>query len=645
MNLTILGIAGVAALTQGCDLGTSSRFGDTPTTPPSPQGVALAERETAELFGWDSVPTFEATLPKERWALIKMRARDELYEPAELRFEGKALGTVGLRFKGGVGTLGLCVDEQGNLSCAKLSMKIRFDEYRADTRFFRLKRLNLHSMVRDDSKLRERLGYDLFRELEILAPRSAWAVLTVNGESLGLFSMVEQVDGRFMAERFPEAGNGNLYKEAWPIWAEPSYYEEHLQTDPQGQEAAEHTIAAELGAELSTATEPVEQHAVLGRYMAPDYLARYMAVDDAIVNVDGVTAMYTGDNPRYYQNHNYYIYLEQQKPRFWLIPWDLDATFAPRPEFDQVPRWDALEADCSKSHTVWGGARVVSPACDPVFQAMTLDREGYRSAVDNLLSGPFSEETLKADIDRHAAFIESAVASDPTGPGLSSWQASVTALKQRIPLLRARLLSLKEGRVLSPFLLSVDPVNDFENADSESVTLGAVPLSNPHSSVNASLNAMRPLFGEQDLRLDFVYRNEGDPPKNPWGQWIYFSLRLEGAPRALSALSGIRLLLRADSPRILRIDLDSVGHEAPDEGIKFGWEVPIDSTAKQVEVRFSDASLPSWSRPTTDNLSRVLDQVDGIAFHPYCAGRDSAGFLPPDGADPGFLQIDQIEFF
>ena len=71
-------------------------------------------------------------------------------------------------------------------------------------------------MAADPSKLRERLGYSLFREMDIVAPRAVHARVYINGEYHGLFAAVEQVDGRFTANRFPNDGDGNLYKQLWP---------------------------------------------------------------------------------------------------------------------------------------------------------------------------------------------------------------------------------------------------------------------------------------------------------------------------------------------------------------------------------------------------------------------------------------------
>ncbi|HET9931127.1 MAG TPA: CotH kinase family protein, partial [Polyangiaceae bacterium] len=419
----------------------------------------LAERDPAELYDWDHVPTFELSLPPGEFEHLLATAADEVYTRASLTFDQKPIGDVGLRFKGSVGTLESCFDAQGNLTCPKLSMKLGFDEYVPSTRFFRQKRLNLHSMVRDDTKLHERLAYDLYRSMGIVAPRSAWAVVKVNGESLGLFSMVEQIDGRFTANRWPGAGDGNLYKEAWPLSTDAQYYEDHLETGASQPDAAPHSAYVDFTSALSAGGDDKGRGA-LGRYMDLEYLSRYMAVDDAILNVDGVTATYTGDDPRYYANHNFYVYQEEQRGFFWLVPWDMDATFNLRGDFELVPRWNGSGADCTSRYTVWGAARVVSPACDHLFQALASDPSSYQAAVDELLAGDFSEAKLNETIDRHAAFIASAVEHDPKGAGLSAWQGAVSYLKRQLPLVRAHLGRAKLGLSSKPLMLAAESVTD-----------------------------------------------------------------------------------------------------------------------------------------------------------------------------------------
>ena len=79
----------------------------------------------------------------------------------------------------------------------KCSLKLGFDEVDANLRFYGLKKLNFHAMNNDLSRLRERLAYFLFRRFGVPAPRAVHATLTVNGESLGLYALVEEIDSRF----------------------------------------------------------------------------------------------------------------------------------------------------------------------------------------------------------------------------------------------------------------------------------------------------------------------------------------------------------------------------------------------------------------------------------------------------------------
>ncbi len=593
--------------------------------------------DASELFDWAEVPVFEFDLPEARWAELNENALAEEYVEADVRFEGHTLGTVGLRFKGSYGTLDLCFDREGRLICPKLSMKVKFDEYARDRRFFGLKRLNFHSMIRDATKLHEHVAYGLYRAQGLPAPRSTWAELKVNGNTLGLFSMVEQIDGRFTADRFAGGGDGNLYKEAWPESDSASYYAEHLETN---EETATHEGMVAFAAALTSAPDE-ERNAALGMYTDLDALYRYMAVDDAIANSDGITAIYCETEPC--ENHNYYFYQEETRPFFWLIPWDVDAALTPNNPFSQIPHWTMRPTDCETRYAVWD-KEVIAPGCDPVFQALGGDLDRYRAAVNELLDGAFAEDRVLEQIDRASAFIEGAVKADPLGPGIDSFLTSVADLRRDVPILRRRLEALRDGEPIRPVTLDPGSQTTFEDMDDLGVALGAVSLANPRSSVHHLLNSDTPLEGAQDLLLEFEYRDE-PPPNGGWGQWTYFSVPLRGGAQDLRQKTGVRLLVRTDKPRSLRIDIESADYVASNEGIKFGWDVLIGTEPQRIEVRFDGAAIPSWAEATGDERERILSRASGLAFQPSCAGRDAGGYLPEDSTDQGFFQLDQVEFF
>src|SRR5512140_2194542 len=73
----------------------------------------LKDRNAAELFGATTIPAFDFYLPAADWEALQANARAEEYVPAQACFEGKAIGIVGLRFKGSYGSLYNCFDSAG----------------------------------------------------------------------------------------------------------------------------------------------------------------------------------------------------------------------------------------------------------------------------------------------------------------------------------------------------------------------------------------------------------------------------------------------------------------------------------------------------------------------------------------------------
>jgi spore coat protein CotH len=60
--------------------------------------------------------------------------------------------------------------------------------------------------------MNERLGYYMYRNFGVIAPRSNHAVIYINGRFNGVFANTEQIDGPFTNKNFDHSG-GNLYKE------------------------------------------------------------------------------------------------------------------------------------------------------------------------------------------------------------------------------------------------------------------------------------------------------------------------------------------------------------------------------------------------------------------------------------------------
>lgn len=413
--------------------------------PLSPAGGAAGlgplvpdDGEQTWVFDPSEVHVYQLSLDAERWAALQRDARDEQYTEADLSAAGRSLGRVGLRFKGNLGTLVSCFADDGTPRCEKLSMKLKFDEYVPEQRFFGLKRLNFNSMLFDDTLMHERLAYRVYREMGVVAPRSAHARLVINGEDWGLFSLVEDVDGRFTDHHF-DGGDGNLYKEAWPGNADEALLSAALDTN---EELAEHSGFLQFQADLLVAPSATLP-AVAERYLDVDATLAYLAVDQSITNWDGVSAFFcNGDSC---DNHNYYWYQDEAGPRFTLLPWDLDNTFETSPLVG-VPGLFEVPADCAQRFDAMGRT-LRAPACDRLLQALlSAGPARYVAQLDRLLEGPFAPGVIEGWVDEIEEQLAPEVLTDARGPDPSTFEGAVARLRDTVEGLRERAVLERDAR-------------------------------------------------------------------------------------------------------------------------------------------------------------------------------------------------------
>ncbi|HWO13536.1 MAG TPA: CotH kinase family protein [Polyangiaceae bacterium] len=395
----------------------------------------------ANVFGDDAVLEVRLTLSEQDRLSLELDGDDETYVPAAAELVTPAgvqqLARIGMRHKGAY-SLHHCYDEVTGIrsyqdTCARLSYKLKFDEYVVDSRFDGLKRLNLHSSSGDGTRMRELLGYGLFRDFGVLAPRTALAKVYVNGEYEGLFIAVEEIDGRFAKAHFAAGGDGNLYKEVWPTGGlDASAAIAALNTN---EDVADVSAFLAFAQAITAANNPTFA-ADMASWVDLDHTLRYVAVDRALKNWDGIMAFYSATSP-----HNFFWYHDVGgSGRFQLIPWDMDNTswdfdpyMAPQSwvTAPPVPDWNEEPISCS-SRSVWdqsGNTTVVPPRCDRFLDMLAETHfDEFREVAAELLAGPFAMAALEERVDRLSALLEPIVAEDPL-LNSSQWQAERDGFK------------------------------------------------------------------------------------------------------------------------------------------------------------------------------------------------------------------------
>ena len=399
--------------------------------------------EIAFMYNDPVVRTIELEMTPERLAFLDAQPAAEEYVEGSIIIDGVRYDGVGIRYKGSVGAFAFCTDSlnpldpSGAKTCPKLSMKVKFNEFEPGQRFYGVKRLQFHAMNMDPGMLVERMSYKLFREMGVVAPRTAYIRLVINGEFVGIHLLVEQIDGQLVRSRFSEGGKGNLYKEAWPITDSADFYLASLRTNRDEDPSAEKMVGfyQDLEADADSA---------ILKWLDIDYTMAYFAVDRAIKHDDGVQHFYCyGGSAELCRNHNFFWYEEEEADRHWLIPWDMDnAAFGNHFNFVAVPGdWRDENPSCvPEAGLIPFLPPAISPACDPLIHALAGYPDLYREKQQELLDGYFSQAVVESWVDEWADLIRAEVASahayEAVHVAPAQWEAQIADFK--LSLSRAR---------------------------------------------------------------------------------------------------------------------------------------------------------------------------------------------------------------
>jgi hypothetical protein len=206
----------------------------------------------------------------------------------------------------------------------KKSFKISFNRFTKGGKYYGVEKLNLNGEHNDPSVIRSKIGWDIFRQFDIPAPRANHVEVYINNDYYGLYISVEHIDEEFVKSRFTY-NNGNLYKCLWPanlnyLGNDPDLYkleqgDRRVYDLKINEEADDYSdLARFIDILNNTPNEDLvcELNEVFNVY---DYM-KVIAIDIFLGHWDGYI----------YNQNNYYLYHNAISDKLEFIPYDVDNT-------------------------------------------------------------------------------------------------------------------------------------------------------------------------------------------------------------------------------------------------------------------------------------------------------------------------------
>ena len=263
----------------------------------------LEQPEYAEFFEEKKVHRLDVNIDAGDWSAICAAPKDKEYKSADITIDGKTIEDCGFKTHGN-STLNETV--KAGMTC--FPFKIKFDKYTENT-FMGLDELVLCNNYIDVSYARQYAGYEAFRAIGKDAPLSAFFNVYVNGELLGLYTGVEEIDDSYL-ERVFGSHKHNLYKADEMATLAPSMPSWSMK-QKNGNDTADLKKLVKVLDET-----PLGEKGEIESVLDVDSALAYIAVGAVIHHCDG----YGG-----YSAHNYCLYFNDGV--FYVLPWDMDLCF------------------------------------------------------------------------------------------------------------------------------------------------------------------------------------------------------------------------------------------------------------------------------------------------------------------------------
>lgn len=315
----------------------------------------------------------------------------DIYISSTLTFEGETWNDTRIRIRG-----------DSSRELPKKSLKLKFD---TGTFVNGRESLNFNADYGDKSYLNSILSSFLMRESGQISFEAEPAKLYLNGEYLGFFIRIENIDDDFL-EANALSKNDNLYKATrdgatLSIYDDAFLYWEKKTNDESIRDDLE-ILMSEVNA--------VSDSDFYNFFVQNTFY-------DQMVNIYAMNILLSNGSTYY---HNYYLYHDLEASKWLMLPWDMDKTFY-----------------TYGSNLIYNHGSNTWESDNPLHQRALIDPQIFsdiQTRIDELESTIFNSQHIFPIIDSLAVVFEQPILEDSNDniSDISEWQTGITNVKNFI---------------------------------------------------------------------------------------------------------------------------------------------------------------------------------------------------------------------
>jgi spore coat protein CotH len=338
------------------------------------------------------VSNVNLTLPQDSFNALNTNTLTAVYQRASVVITTAAgisttLNDIGVRLKGQASRTNLY---------GKAPLKLKFDVFVPNQKFMGLTRMTLNSMAQDPSFISETTAYRIYRAMGVVAPRTTYSWVTLNGQDFGLYANIESIDAQMLKRWLSPVHvySSNCYGADMTYYQNVCYDTNYGDIDRTDLNSAVAVSVLE-GEQWWTAVNKVaDMKAVIN----------LMAVDIYNSNWDGYTDVV---------QNNYFIVFDDTG-KLVIVPWGLDQVFPidPSAQLDWVGSGPPFRNFAQQRSVMLRKCMTYAPCSTQLAKAQVavkdkvkaLDIIGFKNSLAKVINQPYISKETRSNSNVQNAF-------------------------------------------------------------------------------------------------------------------------------------------------------------------------------------------------------------------------------------------------